>query len=316
MRRWIITLLVVVLVLAAAQYGLQRVGEAQLQRFERASQGWANIKVERARFWLWGVVDLKGVRVQPSTWLTGLYGLPLGYTLRIGELRIHHFVPGWNGGLVLDSVAIDARRVHLPIPRWTWLVTVARDRDGERMWAPSLTDLGVYAFNVNIAGSAHFRDGFNRPRVQLAAHKPGLADAALECELQLPPDLLDDPAALAIKACQFDYLDRGLVTHFEQVMARHGGVSVARLQTAIAEQIALASARAHWPYDSRQAMQSFVHAPRQPLQIDIHPPQPLSLEKIPRGVWPGLPAFIGLRASLPGAMPDFVNPRRLAPDAD
>lgn len=305
MRRWIVTFLVLVLILGAAQYTLQRQGEAGLQRFVNDSRSWATIKIGRARFWLWGMVELDDISIQPTAWLAGFYGLPLGYTVRIGRLHFHHFVPGWNDGLVLNTVDVDARHVHVPLPRWDWHITFARNRAGHRLWAPTLADLGISALNTNATGVLYFRDGLTRPELQWISRNPGLADIAVDCAVQVPKRITQNPAALIIRHCRMDYQDRGLVKHFQRVMARYNHTSVARLQTAITQQIARVSTLWRWQAHSRKALQSFVHAPEQPLRVEIHPAKPLSLEQIPRGVWPGLPTLLGLRVSLPAKMPEF-----------
>lgn len=299
MRRWAVAVIVVLVVLGAAQYAIQRLGENALQRVIGQSQTWATISVGRARFWLWGVVELDHVAVKPTAWLSSFYGLTLGYNVRVDEIRVHHFVPGWNDGLVLDSVDVDARSVNIPMLPWRWTITVARNRRGQRMWAPTLTDLGVSSLVFDVSGTANFHAGFERPKLRLLARLPQQAEVALGCALVVPRSVAADPGGLAIDHCRLDYRDRGLMQHFEAMMAQHNKVSVANLQTAIAEQIGLDSARAQWSYLSRQALQTFVHTPGRLLRLEVEPPKPLPLEQIPRGIWSGLPNFIGLKASLP-----------------
>lgn len=299
MRRWIFVVVGIVVVLGAAQYALQRLGQAQLDRFVDDSRGWATINVRRARFWLWGVVDLRSVEIRPTAWLAAFYGLPLGYSVHVDALRVHHFVPGWNGGLVLASVAFDARGVRIPALPWQWSVSVARGPQDRPLRAPTLADLGVDGFDFDVSGTAGFRAGFAHPTLEMSTRLTSLADLTLHCVLGVPGRIAADPGSVVIKRCRLDYRDRGLIPRFEAEMARRNHLSVAQLQTALARQVE----NLRWPRGSRRAVQRFVRHPERGLRLGIQPPQPLSLNDIPRGVWPGLPHLLGLTASLPARKP-------------
>ncbi len=82
-------------------------------------------------------------------------------------------------------------------------------------------------------------------------------------------------------------------------MVRRNDMKLPALQSGINAQIGMDAERSRWPLLNAQALQRFMRQPQQTLRLQIEPPQALSLNKIPRGVWPGLPALLGLTATVP-----------------
>lgn len=298
MRRVWVGLCIVVVLLGATQYALQRAGERALARFIAASAAWGQLQVGSAHFALWGVVTLDDVAIRPAAWLAAFYGLPLGATLHIGQLRASRFMPGWNSGLVLASVRLSARDVETALPDWGWTVPLAQ-RDGHALRAPTLASLGLSKLRFDVHGVAYLRDGLARPAFVVHTRLPHLAQLGAACRLQVPVGTVADPGAVIVDDCRFDYEDLGLVSRLESLMARRNHISIGALRGALAAQLDRAAARSDWSSASQRAVRTFIHDPRRPLRLHIHPRHPLALNAIPRGLWAGLPRLIGLSATLP-----------------
>lgn len=298
-HRGLIALLIVLLILAAAQYALQRYANAALDSALSQCRGWADVQVAQRHFWLWGTADLDQVQVTPSAWVSAMYGLPLGYSFSIKRIHLHHPRLGWRDGPVLRSVAVDADDVSLPLPGWQWQVTVARDARGRRLQAPTLRSLGLHTLSFNLRSRLQFPRSYRMPRWSAWTAPPGLAHLSLDCALQIPEGSGGDPGRITIRRCALTYRDLGLLQDFERKMARINGIKPPTLKQAIVRQLGLDAERSHWPLLNTQALQQLIRQPDTPLRLSIKPERPLSLDRIPRGLWPGLPAFLGLSATVP-----------------
>lgn len=298
-RRGLICILILLLLLGGAQYALQRYASAELDTTLSQWRNWADISVGQRHFWLWGTADLDQVSITPSAWVGAIYGLPVGYSMTIDRIHLHRLRLGWSDGPVVTSADIDVNGVHLPLPDWDWSVTVARDAQGRRLKAPTLQSLGLKALDFTASLRVQFPQGYSYPNLSAWTAVPGLAHVDLDCALTMPADAGRDPGRIALRHCRLDYKDLGLVQRFELEMARRNGMKLPALQSAIDAQIGLNAERSHWPLLNTQALKRFVRRPQQTLQLQIAPPQALPLEKIPRGIWPGLPALLGLTAELP-----------------
>ncbi|MDE2149578.1 MAG: hypothetical protein KGJ55_07075 [Gammaproteobacteria bacterium] len=299
-RRLLIAVSTALLLLGAAQWWLQRYAEQRLQQALSALRPWVAVDVGRARFWLWGRVDLRRIAVTPRAWYAASYGLPLGYSMSIAHVSLRRLRPTLDGGLRLSSADVDLHDVHLPLPDWGWNIAVARAANGRRLPAPTLRELGVAALDLDLAVRLRWPHGWRRPRLYATTAIPDLGRAHLSCDLDTGAARLGAPDRLVVNDCRLRYDDAGLVLRFERRMARDNDMTLPALRDAIVRQIALDAARAHRPPLNTVAVRAFVRAPSA-LELRIVPPRPLALGSIPRAVWPGLPAYLGLTAGVPPA---------------
>jgi len=305
-RPLLIALLTVATVLGVAQLALQRYASMQLQRALARCRDWATVEIGRQRFWLWGEAEFSDVRIVPQPWLAAMYGLPLGFRVRIDRLLLHRPRFTWNDGLRLRRFDITPRGVHLPLPDWQWSIVVARDAAQRPMHAPTLQDLGVTSLAFDASLRLRFRRALSLPQLLAHGRLAGLGTVAVDCGLSVPVGALRDPGTLAPTRCQVEYQDLGLAQRFEKQMARVNDVDLASLRRAIDLQLRRDARRAHWPPSSIQSVQGFIDDPQRPLRLRMAPPKPLPLNHIPHGLWPGLPALLGLTAELPvAAMPGW-----------
>lgn len=300
-RRVLIGILILLLLLCGAQYAFQRYASAELDRVLSQWRGWADIRVGTRHFWLWGTADLDQISITPNAWVGAMYGLPLDYSATIDRLHLHRLRLEWNDGLVLTSADIDVHGVHLPLPDWVWSVAVAHDAQGRRLQAPTLQSMGFKALDFAAALRLRFPQGYADPRLSVRSTIPGMAHIDLECSLHVPAGASQDPGRIELRHCLLDYQDLGLVQRFELAMARRNDMTLPALQDALVLQIGADAELSHWALLNMQALQRFVRQPQQLLRLQITPPQPLPLEQIPRGIWPGLPALLGLTVELPAA---------------
>lgn len=308
-RPLLIALLTIATVLGIAQLALQRYASVRLQQALAQCRDWAAVEVGHHYFWLWGEARLRDVRIVPQPWLTAIYGLPLGFRIRIDQLRLHRLRFAWHDGLQLRQLDITPRGIHLPLPDWQWSIVVARDAAHQPMPAPTLQDLGVTSLAFDAALRLRFPQALSRPQLLARGRLTGLGAVAVDCGLMAPPGALRDPGMLALTRCRLEYQDLGLAQRFEAQMARINDVDLTTLRRAINLQFRHAARRAHWPPLSTQSVQGFIDDPQRRLRLQMAPPRPLPLNHIPRGLWPGLPALLGLSAALPtAAMPEWEMP--------
>lgn len=299
-RRTLLIFVVLAALLGAAQWWLQWYGQRRLQQVVSKLRPWVEVSVGHARFWLWGEVALRDIRLRPRAMYAAQYGLPLDYTATVDSLRLHGLRPAWNGGLRLEAAALDLHGVHLPLPDWGWSVTVARGADGRRLHAPTLRELGVTSLALDVAMRLRWPYGWSRPQVEAVSAVPDLGGVHLRCDLDTGAARLGAPDQLILRACGLRYDDAGLVSRFERRMARDNDVAQSALRDAVVRQLRLDARRTRWPPLNTAAVEAFVRTPAA-LELRIRPPHPLPLGMIPRAVWPGLPAYLGLTASVPSA---------------
>lgn len=300
-RRGLIGILILLLLLGGTQYALQRYASAELDTALSQWRDWTDVRVGTRHFWLWGTADLDQISITPSARVGAMYGLPLGYSATIDRLHLHRLRLGWSDGLVLTSADIDVHGVHLPLPDWGWSIAVAHDAQGRRLQAPTLRSLGLKELEFTASLRLQFPQGYSYPQLSAWSAVPSVAHIDLECSLYAPAGASHNLGRIELRHCLLDYQDLGLVQRFELEMARSNDMELPALQNTLSAQIGLDAERSHWALLNMQALQRFVRRPLQTLRLQIAPPQALPLEKIPRGIWPGLPALLGLTAELPSS---------------
>lgn len=290
--------LVPVLLVGGAQYGLQRYASIELDGALVKMRSWANVAVGERFFWLWGVADVYDVNITPRISVDRQYGLPPGYSVAIRHLHLHNLRLGWDGRPVLISADMNIRGLRLRLPEWRWAITVARDANGKKLRAPTMRSMGFSVLSFDLDMRARFPQTYSQPNTDVMGRAKGLGGLHLNCALDVPRSAIRNPFGIAVRRCQIDYQDLGLVRHFEMQMAHVNHISVGVLRSAIGAQVARDAERARWPLLNAQAVQEFVREPDRILKLKMAPARPLPLSSIPHNIGRGLPAYLGLTAQV------------------